>query len=75
MIKNDAIYALYPSVVSIINRTHAYDIEGNKVEYDEDAVQAKLTEMQAEEEAKNSAALEKLAKIGLTPEDLQRILG
>jgi hypothetical protein len=70
----DAIYKLNPSVVTIRGET-AYDADGNEVAYDKAAVEAKIIEMQAEEAAKNNAALEKLAALGLTPEDLQRILG
>ena len=70
----DALRSLYPQAVTI-NETTPYDICGNEIEYDLDAVEAKAIEMQAEEEAKNTAAKEKLAALGLTPEDLQRILG
>jgi len=39
MIKHEAIYELYPNVVSIDVDT-AYDIDGNEVAYDNDAVEA-----------------------------------
>jgi len=39
------------------------------------AVEAKVIEMQAEEAAKQKESLDKLAALGLTPEDLRRILG
>jgi predicted flap endonuclease-1-like 5' DNA nuclease len=74
MIFSQVIYKLYPQVVRTIGET-AYDADGNEVAYDKAAVEAKVIEMQAEEAAKNTAALEKLAALGLTPEDLQRILG
>lgn len=74
MTNHQAIFALNPSVV-IIRGDIAYDADDNEVAYDKAAVEAKAIEMQAEEEAKNTAALEKLAALGLTPEDLQRILG
>jgi hypothetical protein len=62
-----AIYKLYPTVI----RTEgdiAYDADGDEVEYDIEAVNAKVVEMQAEKEAK-------LAKLGLTPDDLKALLG
>ena len=71
---HDAIIKLNPSVVTIRGDI-AYDANDNEVAYDKDAVEAKAIEMQAEETAKNTAASEKLAALGLTPEDLQRILG
>ena len=72
--KHHAILDLYPQVGSIID-LEAYDKEGNPVEIDLVLVEARVTEMQAEEEAKNAAAVEKLAKLGLTPEDLKALLG
>ena len=71
---NQALYKLNPSVVRTVDNV-AYDADGNEVAYDKAAVEAKAAELQAEEAAKNTAALEKLAALGLTPEDLQRILG
>jgi hypothetical protein len=37
---HDAIYALYPQVVSVDDGTGAFDAQGNKVEIDLDAVNA-----------------------------------
>jgi hypothetical protein len=39
IVKSEAIYALYPTVVTIRNY-EAFDVEGNPVTYDEAAVQA-----------------------------------
>ena len=79
--KHTAIYALYPSVVAIYGDI-AKDAEGNEIEYDLDAVEVKVVELQAEEEAKiqaaetaKKAAQDKLAKLGLTPDDLRALLG
>lgn len=79
--KYTAIYLLYPNVVSIHNGI-AKDVEGNEVEYDEVAVEAKVIELQAEEAIKAQAAIdakkaaeEKLAKLGLTTDDLKALLG
>ena len=69
-----AFYLLYPQTVNTIEGI-AYDIDGNEIAYDLEAIEAKAAELQVEEETKNTAALEKLTTLGLTPEDLQRILG
>ena len=74
MINHQAIFSLNPSVVTIRGDV-AYDADGNKVAYDKAAVEAKVIEMQAEEAAKQKESLAKLAALGLTPEDLKRILG
>lgn len=71
---HNAIIVLHPEV-AVIRGEIAYDINGNKVEYDLAVVEAKAIEIQAEEEVKQKEALNKLAALGLTPEDLQRILG
>jgi len=70
----EAIYKLYPSVICMRGDT-PFDADGNEVAYDINAVNFKVTEMQSEEEAKTQAAQDKLAALGLTPEDLRRILG
>lgn len=69
-----ALYKLYPQVCHT-SGDKAYDADGNEVEYDKAAVEAKVIEMQAEEAAKQKESLDKLAALGLTPEDLRRILG
>lgn len=69
-----ALAKLYPQVTVIRDNT-AHDADGNQVEYDLNAVNDKVAEMQAEEDAKKQDAHEKLAAFGLTPDDLKRILG
>ena len=71
---HDAIRVLNPSVVTIRGED-AFDKDGNEVAYDKAFAENKLAEMQAEEEAKQTESLNKLAALGLTTEDLQRILG
>ena len=73
---HDAIYVLNPSIVTIKNDI-AYDANGNEVAYDKSAAEAKLVELQAEETSKQeaevaakTAALAKLAALGLTTADL-----
>jgi hypothetical protein len=70
----DAIRKLNPSIVTT-RGDQAFDIDGNKVDYDRAAVDAKVIELQTEEENKVQAAHDKLAALGLTPEDFRRILG
>jgi hypothetical protein len=77
-----AIYALYPSVVTIDDGTGAFDAQGNKVEIDESAVDAKAIELEiAEANAKQTAidakasALAKLAALGLTQDEVKALVG
>jgi hypothetical protein len=70
-----AIINLYPQVV-IIRGDQAFDADGNEVEYDQAAVEAKVIELQAEAEAQAQAkvdarqsALNKLMALGLTEEE------
>jgi len=77
-----AIYALYPNVVSVDDGTGAFDKDGNKVEIDESAVNAKALELQVAETAKEQAvidaktsALAKLAALGLTQDEVKSLLG
>lgn len=71
---HNVILKLYPNVTHIIGNI-AYDVDNNEVAYDKAAVEAKAIEMQAEEAAKQKESLDKLAALGLTPDDLKRILG
>jgi hypothetical protein len=70
-----AIYKLYPQVCHT-SGDKAYDADGNEVEYDKAAVEAKIIEMQTEAEAAAQAqvaakqsALNKLMALGLTEEE------
>ena len=68
------IYKLYPNVVRTVGDV-AYDADGNEVTYDLAAVIAQSeTDAQTQEDAKQ-AAQTKLAKLGLTPDDLKALLG
>lgn len=71
---HNVILKLYSNVTHIIGET-AYDADGNEVTYDKAAVEAKAIEIQTEEENKVQAAHDKLTALGLTPDDLRRILG
>lgn len=79
--KHGAIFALYPNIVSI-NDVTAYDKDGNEVAYDMEAVDAKAAEMDAKEQSEIQAkadakqsAIDKLAKLGLTPDEVKALLG
>lgn len=81
IILHDAIYALNPSIVTIRGDI-AYDKNGVIVEYDLDAAEAKLAEMQAAEETAQQAAesakqtaMAKLAKLGLTEDEVAALMG
>lgn len=79
--KHMAIFRLYPEVKKV-DWNGAYDINENPVEIDEALVEAEVVRLQAEEianaqaqEAAKQAAQAKLAKLGLTTEDLKALLG
>lgn len=79
--KHMAIFRLYPEVKKV-DWNGAYDINENPVEIDEALVEAEVARLQAEEianaqaqEAAKQAAQAKLAKLGLTTEDLKALLG
>jgi hypothetical protein len=70
----NAIYKLYPQVVSTTNNI-AYDVNGNEVFYDLSLVTEKAqTDAQAEVAAKESA-LSKLTALGLTADEVKALLG
>jgi len=78
---HQTIYALNPTVVTIRGDI-AYDADENIVEYDMAQAEAKLAEMQAEEIVKQEAqvtakqsAMAKLAKLGLTEDEVKALLG
>ena len=79
---HNAIYKLYPQVVSIDDGAGAFDKDGNKVEIDQSAVNAKALEIQAAIAAKEQAAkdvkasaLAKLAALGLTQDEVKALVG
>jgi hypothetical protein len=76
---HEAIYALNPTVVTIRGDV-AYDANEQEVAYDMAQAEAKLAEMQAEETAKQEAqvnakqsAIAKLAKLGLTKDEVKAL--
>jgi len=78
---HEAIYALNSSVVTIRGDV-AYDANENEVAYDKDVAEAKATELQATETAKQEAEISakasaqaKLTALGLTPDEVKAILG
>jgi len=82
----EAIASLDQKIVTVVStvqgKYEAFDADGNEIKYDIATAETKLAEMQAAEEVKAQAqadakasALAKLAKLGLTPEEVQAILG
>ena len=70
----EAIYKLYPSVVRTVGDT-AYDADGNEVAYD---LQAVTAQAQADAQAvidTKASALAKLAKLGLTQDEVKALIG
>ena len=79
---HNAIRALYPQVVTISDIEGAFDKDGNKVEIDQSAINAKAMQLEAEETAKQQAeivakqsALNKLTALGLTADEINALLG
>jgi hypothetical protein len=71
---SEAIYKLYPSIIRTVGDI-AYDINGNEVAYDLQAVTA-----QAEADAQavidtKASALAKLAALGLTQDEVKALVG
>jgi len=80
--KHEAIYALYPNVVTIDDGAGAFDAQGKKVELDMEAVDAKAIKLDAEQKIKEqtlidikASALAKLAKLGLTQDEVKALVG
>jgi len=78
---HEAIYALNPTV-SYIQGDVAYDANNNPVSYDIVQAEAKLLEMQEAElkawqdkDMAKQSALAKLAKLGLTEDEIKAIIG
>jgi len=80
--KHEAIYKLYPQVVTIDDGAGAFDKDGNKVEINESAVETKTLELknletvkQEAEVAAKESALSKLTALGLTANEVKALLG
>ena len=80
--RHEAIYALYPNVVTVSDAAGAFDINGNSVEIDETLVAPKAVELQAAKTAKQQAeaavkqsALAKLTALGLTADEIKALTG
>ena len=78
---HDAILMLNPSIVTIRGDV-AYDANEQEVSYDKSAAEAKLVELKAKEVADQEAqvsakasALAKLAKLGLTEDEVKALIG
>lgn len=74
MIKHEAIYKLYPQVVTIIG-DDAFDAQFSPVAYSEDAVQAKMIELQQAIEANKASAISKLTALGLSADEIKALTG
>jgi hypothetical protein len=73
----NAVFALYSSVITIRDGV-AEDINGNHVEYDISAVNAKVTEMQSAKQTQKAAkasALAKLTALGLSEDEVKALIG
>ena len=76
-----AIFALDPKI-KVIRGEDAFDENENPIPYDMAAAQAKLAELQAAEAqaeqaaaAAKQSALDKLAKLGLTEDEIKALIG
>jgi len=80
-LKDQAIRSLNPNIVTIRGDI-AYDQDENVIEYDMTAIEAKITELEAQELAKEQAAIDakqsalaKLAALGLTADEVKALVG
>jgi hypothetical protein len=78
---HDAIYAFNPSIVTIRGED-AFDANEQPIQYDKTQAQAKLAELEAAQTAQEQAAvaakqsaMDKLAKLGLTADEVTALLG
>jgi len=78
---HDAIRALNPAIITISENV-AYDKDGQTIQYDLAAAQAKLVELEAAETAAEQtaaahkqSALAKLTALGLTQDEVKALLG
>jgi hypothetical protein len=71
---HDAIFALYPSVVTARDK-EAFDKDDNLIAIDFSLTDKWIEDRKKTEEAIKQTAEDKLAKLGLTPDDLKAILG
>jgi hypothetical protein len=77
---HDAIFALNP-IITVIRGEEAFDIDGNPVAYDMAQAEAKLAEMQMAEvtawqdkDMAKQSAMAKLAKLGLTEDEVKALI-
>jgi len=68
----DALRTLYPQIITTLD-DKAFDIDGNEVEYDAEAVLAKVEELQAAAAAAKQTGIAKLAKLGLTDAEIKAL--
>jgi len=71
---HEAIRKLNPSIVTIRGED-AFDKDDNPIEFDLDEAKAEVARNKDAEDNKKKASLDKLAKLGLTPDDLKALLG
>ena len=50
--RHEAIFNLYPNAFNVDDSTGVFDVQGNQIDIDEALVQAEVTRLQAEYEAK-----------------------
>jgi hypothetical protein len=70
----ETIKSLYPQVVRGIG-DKAYDEDGNEIDYDINAVSAKVTSDEQTKLAAHTSALAKLKKLGLTDDEISALKG
>ena len=68
-----AVSALYPTVTNLHGEI-AYDDNGNEVAYNKAAVEAKITEITAQELAIAQTAKNKLLALGLTEAEINSLI-
>jgi len=70
----DALRTLYPQIVTTLD-DKAFDVDGNEVEYDAEAVLAKAEELQAAAATAKQTGIAKLSALGLTDAEIKALTG
>jgi hypothetical protein len=70
----DALRTLYPQIITTLD-DKAFDINGNEVEYDAEAVATKAQEMQEAAVTAKQTAISKLSALGLTDAEIKALTG
>jgi hypothetical protein len=72
--QTEALYKLYSQITNTIGDV-AYDADGNKVVYDINLINSKVTEAEQTQATAKASALAKLTALGLTEDEVKSLIG